>query len=282
MIANLDPPAQAASAAGPRAKIRTFDPSSLPTISPFLVRWFCWYAVRYLGKHFHSLRVSRSSAAEPNPAGPLVIYVNHASWWDPLVGAALARTFFSRRRVYTPIAAEALQRYKMFRQLGFFGVEPDSSRAAIRFLRTATNVLQQPDGLLWVTPQGRFADARERPAGLRPGLGHLATRVQATFLPLAIEYVFWEERTPEILVRFGRPLRSDLRRSASPADWTRRFEAELTLTQDALAAEAISHNPAAFERLLHGRTGIGGPYDWWRRAAAAWRGETFDQAHGRK
>ena len=43
-----------------------------------------------------------------------------------------------------------------------------------------------------------------RPVRLRPGLAHLARRVPgATIVPLALEYPFWDERTPEALCRFG-------------------------------------------------------------------------------
>ena len=60
---------------------------TLPPISSPLLRWFTWYSRRYLRRHFHSLRVSRAGLP-PHIAGrPLVIYSNHASWWDALVWA---------------------------------------------------------------------------------------------------------------------------------------------------------------------------------------------------
>src|SRR5436189_6192376 len=53
-----------------------------PIISPPLHRVFTWYSRRYLRRHFHSLRVSRASALPVKTDQPLVIYSNHASWWD--------------------------------------------------------------------------------------------------------------------------------------------------------------------------------------------------------
>ena len=84
--------------------------------------------------------------------------------------------------------------------------------------------------LLAVTPQGRFADVRERPVHFEAGLGHLAARVQrALFVPFAVEYVFWEERLPEILVRFGEPVEVRREHAAAfePKYWTRLFEEKL-------------------------------------------------------
>ena len=63
--------------------------------------------------------------------------------------------------------------------------------------------------MLWITAEGSFTDARTRPVRLRPGLAHLARRVPgATIVPLALEYPFWDERTPEALCRFGTPMES--------------------------------------------------------------------------
>jgi hypothetical protein len=47
-----------------------------------------------------------------------------------------------------------------------------------------------------------------------------------------------------------------------------------------LAAAALRRDPAAFETLLGGKTGVGGVYDLWRRLKAFFRGERFRSAHG--
>ena len=182
----------------------------LPSISLLLLRWFTWYSRGYLRRHFHSLRVSRAGLPPETSGLPLVLFTNHASWWDPLVGLVLKTHFFADRALFAPIDAAMLTRYGMFRKLGFFGVEQCSRRGAVEFLRMSETILQSSNHLLAVTPQGRFADVRERPIRFKAGLGHLATRVErALFLPMATELVFWEERLPEVLVRFGEPTVAD-------------------------------------------------------------------------
>ena len=72
------------------------------------------------------------------------------------------------------------------------------------FLRTTRAILESRRNLVWLTPQGRFMDVRERPIRLQRGLGALAAqREEVEFLPLAIEYSFWTEPRPEILISFG-------------------------------------------------------------------------------
>lgn len=256
----------------------------LPQISSPLLRWFTWYSRRYMRRHFHSVRVSRSGLP-PASKLPLVIYANHASWWDVLVCLVIKDEFFPERTAFAPIDAAMLERYKIFRQLGFFGVEPRTRRGASQFLRTAQTVLQSPGNLLAVTPQGRFTDVRERPVHFEAGLGHLAARTQrALFVPFVVEYVFWEERLPEILVRFGESIevRREPTAAIEAAQWTQLFEGKLAAAQDALATESQHRDPDDFERILRGGAGQGGIYDWWRRFRANLRGETFNREHGCK
>jgi len=213
----------------------------------------------------------------------LVIYSNHASWWDPLVGLVLKTEYFPDRRAFAPMDAAALERYQMFRRLGFFAVEQGSRRGAVQFLRTCEAVLRDPNHVLALTPQGQFVDARERPARFQAGLGYLAARVHnVAFVPMAAEYVFWEERLPEILVRFGEAVVTDGGQNSTlgAGDWTTLLEQELVRTQDALALESRRRNPDEFQMLLRGRAGQGGVYDWWRACKAWWRGTAFNPEHG--
>ena len=178
--------------------------------------------------------------------------------------------------------ARALERYAFFKRLGVFGVEQETRRGAARFLRVARDILSQPDNALWLTPQARFADVREQPARFKPGIGHLprlGSRI--CFLPVAIEYTFWEERLPEILVRFGEPriTCSDERDGAGTR--TEQFANHLSATQSALAAEATRRDPQDFENLLSGRSGVGGIYDCWRAFKARVAGQEFHSEHGK-
>jgi 1-acyl-sn-glycerol-3-phosphate acyltransferase len=256
----------------------------LPQVSVTLQQVFTAYSRWYVGRHFHSLRVSKSGVPPVVSSLPLVIYVNHASWWDPLTCLMLQTDFFKARRPFAPIDAAALRQYRFFAKLGFFGVEQDSRRGAAEFLRTSTQILEATDTVLWLTPQGRFADVRSRPTRFKPGLGHLPDRVsRAVFIPLALEYCHWEERKPEILARFGEPeiLGQSVGLPPVGDNWTQHFERRLEATQDALAAEAQARNPALFQNVLRSRSGVGFFYDTWRSLRAKLCGEPFSREHSR-
>lgn len=265
--------------------------ADLPTVSPRLFAAFARYARWYLRRHFHAVRLAASVPAVPAvpPDAALVVYLNHPSWWDPLLALTLAATHFPERTHHGPIDAAMLERYGFFRRLGFFGVEPGTVAGARRFLRLADALLARPGTALWITPQGEFTDPRRRPVRLRPGLGRAARRLVdrpggAVLLPLAVEYPFWEERFPEALVAYGEPVDADhlageLGGGASPADWDRALAARLETAQDCLAALAQGRDPGSFHTLVGGRAGVGGVYDLWRAARALVTGERFVREH---
>ena len=180
--------------------------ASIPRRSDVLYRWFTWWVRGYLQKHFHAVRLSLPGRPDVPPDLPLIVALNHPSWWDPIVGAILAG-LFPERDHYAPMDAEALARYSLFDKLGFYGVERGTWRGASDFLRTTEAILSRPRSAVWITVQGRFADPRIRPPRLQPGIGHIARCLsQGTVVTLALEYPFWEERLPEALARFGEPI----------------------------------------------------------------------------
>jgi len=242
-----------------------------PEVSPLLVSVFGRYTERYLSRHFHAVRLSK--AQRPDPAAirgkPLIVYFNHPSWWDPLICLQLAAQCFPERKHYGPIDATSLGKYRFFERLGFFGIEPGTARGARRFLAVSHEILSRPDTALWVAAEGRFTDPRERPVRLRSGIGHLASRVrQAVMLPLALEYPFWEERSPEVLVRFGEEI-STGDADLGAADWTPILESRLESALEALTLESLSRDRSRFDLMLGGGSaGVGGVQDAWHRLKA--------------
>ena len=237
-----------------------------PTVSPLLLSMFGRYSEGYLARSFHAVRLSKSQRPDPVAIRdkPLIVYFNHPSWWDPLVCMQIATRLFPERRHFGPIDAASLQKYRFLGKLGFFSIEPGTARGARRFLEVSQEILAQPDAALWIAAEGRFTDPRDRPVRLRSGIGHLASRVRnAVLLPLALEYPFWEEKSPEALARFGEEITSgDVDLAA--ADWTPILEGCLESVLDALSTEARCRDLARFEALLDGSAGVGGSSFWQR------------------
>jgi 1-acyl-sn-glycerol-3-phosphate acyltransferase len=252
--------------------------------SPALCAFFIRVMRRQMRRHFNGVRID--TAGDPRgfdmrrlEGRPLIVYSNHPSWWDPAFYILLSSQCFPGRAGFGPMDEAALRRYPFMRRIGIFGIEPDTRRGAAQFLRTGREIMDHPDAMLWVTAEGAFTDARVRPVTLRPGVAHLMARSRnAVALPLALEYVPWNERLPEALCRFGDPIEA-----AAEAEgvgvWQARLEGGLRRTMDALARKVVQRQPQGFDLLLAGNAGIGGIYDVWRRARSWLAGRQFQPQH---
>ncbi|WP_217897042.1 lysophospholipid acyltransferase family protein [Granulicella rosea] len=236
----------------------------MPAISRPILAFFRSTARRYFRRQFHAVR-ARNLERFTHPGRPLIVYANHGSWWDPMVSVLLAAERMSERRHYAPMDADALKRYVILRSIGIFPVEMHTARGAAQFLRTGKAILES-GGVLWVTPQGRFADPRQRPLDFKPGLAALAAKVEGgcTLLPLAIEYPFWDERLPETLLHFGEPVHV----APGEQDIQLKLESALLVAMDELKTVAIARDPRAFTTLRQGSAGAGGFYALGKRLAA--------------
>jgi 1-acyl-sn-glycerol-3-phosphate acyltransferase len=234
---------------------------AVPTISNVTLRFFRRIVRGYFRRHFRAVSVQRVEALA-SVCGPLIVYMNHASWWDPMVGVLLAEKLLPGRKHFAPMDGAALARYPILRKVGVFPVEMSSARGAAQFLRTSEAILAA-GGVLWITPQGRFADVREELV-FKPGLGALAARVpEVTLVPMAIEYVFWDERLPETLLRFGAPLSVAVGTGTEIA--TEQLEAALAVAMSELKVAAMARDAGGFTPLLTGARGTGGWYGLARR-----------------
>ena len=100
-----------------------------------------------------------------------------------------------------------------------------------------------------------------------------------TCVPVAIEYVYWEERLPEILVNVGEPLEIADGGMEDGRTWTNLLSYAMAATLDELAMLAMERDPDAFETILSGSSGVGGVYGIWKRITCAITGRPYPHDH---
>ena len=241
---------------------------------------FRLYLKWYLPWHFHALRLAHLDRF-PAKASPLIVCINHASWWDPLVILALTRYLAPERTAYAPMEAEALKHYGFFRKIGAFPVDNTSSRAGAQFLRQAVRISERPEALLWMTPEGKFTDVRERPVRWKYGTAALTRSLgSCTVVPLALEYTFWDERLPEVLCSVGEPLHFSADDRASSDERNAELEHAMTLTQDELAVRAQERDARLFSTVFSGRAGVSAVFNAWQRVKSAVNRKPYLAEHG--
>ncbi|GGK22665.1 lysophospholipid acyltransferase family protein [Salinarimonas ramus] len=275
--------------ADPRAKAARLaarlPASERPTAlrDPRRLKFFTLYFRRYFVKHMNALRLAPWGAPRVPDGVPVVLYTNHPAWWDAATYMIAADKFFPQRQSYAPIDAEMLEAYGFMKRIGAYGIDLESPKGAAHFLAASADILSRDDAVIFLAAQGRFMDVRTRPVGLRAGVARLPEIApHALFVPMAMEYQFWEQRGAEAFVAFGDgETGADLLALDREARRTH-LEERLTGVLDRLSSDVMSRDPARFETVLSGEAGVGGIYGLWKRALAAMKGERYEAAHGRR
>ncbi|MBM3963529.1 MAG: hypothetical protein FJ308_00450 [Planctomycetes bacterium] len=96
-------------------------------------------------------------------------------------------------------------------------------------------------------------------------------------MPLAIEYPFWEEPRPMVLVRFGEPVTFD--GGNNKKHCSAKLEEAMRANQKDLAQCVIHRRIEAFEYLIPPRAARTSWYDTMRSWSAWFQGRPFDPRH---
>ena len=256
----------------------------VPKVAGWFQDGFHRFLRRFLRRQFHAIAIDQNGldvVRNLDPDLPLLVYGNHPSWWDPLVAHFLNRNLLQNRQFYAPIDATALEQYKVFAKLGFYGVEMNSKSGAANFLKTSLAILESPGTAIWMTPEGQFTDVRRHDVPLMPGLSHLCSKLdRGVAMPLVLEYVFWDERLPACLALIGEPLVLTSESQVSKQELDQELTLRMRNAQTKLAELAIQRSSAPFENLLAGKRGAGVFYDSLRRLKSWATGSSFRASHG--
>ena len=114
----------------------------------------------------------------------------------------------------------------------------------------------------------------------KPGMAALAVRIPGcAVVPMAIEYVFWDERTPETLLLLGEPVHVVAGETAEVLE--ERLKSALETAMAEMQIRAMSRDARGFERvLLRGRVGVGGFYGIGQRMKAWLTRTPYQPEHG--
>jgi 1-acyl-sn-glycerol-3-phosphate acyltransferase len=242
-------------------------------------RGFGRYVARLFKKRFHAVRIAPGGMellrGLDGVDTPVMVLLNHSSWWDPLLCVLLGSKLVSSRSGFGPMDAKMLKKFGLFKKLGLFGVDPDEPRALKPMVAYCIERFERDaKATLWATPQGAFADVRD-PIVLRPGMAAVAARASAKGIAVrvvcvSVEYAFWLEQKAEVFVRVVEVTPrvdegADVGR-ATTARWHRALTEAMNANAAELARLVRGRDSGAFEVLVGGGgSGTNPVYDLWRR-----------------
>jgi 1-acyl-sn-glycerol-3-phosphate acyltransferase len=250
---------------------------------PWLKEGFMQYYVpRYLKRHFHTLYLyGDAPRIALNDSTPLIVCLNHSSWWDLFVPAFVEHCLF-HHDVYAVMDAEQLQRYAIFSKMGVLGVDRTSLQGIKAFLDTVEHLFKNQPRALWLTPQGEMVSNYQRPVRFQPGLAHIAMRLKRFhLLHMAVHYEFWTERLPEAFIHFSEPTFVDTSDATwNPQTFLRQQETRLQGLLDSLLIAVQQRDATCFQPLLQGASGTAPLYDAFRAFSARRQRRPFFREHG--
>ncbi len=151
------------------------------------------------------------------------------------------------------------------KKLGFYPTQMNSHAGAANFLRNSNAILDQKNSVIWLTPEGRFCDIRDQSADLMPGLPHLvANRDKLAVVSLAIEYVFWNEQKPYMLMRLSEPIFTQELPTRNKVEVNAILTKNLRDNQAALAKLAIARSISPFQLIKNSSKRPSHMYDFAR------------------
>lgn len=202
--------------------------------------WFSGHARSRIRNTFGEVRVRGLDAARASAAEvPLLILSNHTSWWDPLVALHIS-THMLGTVGHALMDAKNLRRVPFFGLVGAFGVDLDQPADGAAAIRYAARLLEEPQHMVWVFPQGAERPIHERPLGFRAGTGEIArVAKKAKVLPVGFYYQFGGVEKPTLWISFGEVLGAGRDTAKNREAQEAAVTAELDRIDKALAGEGL-------------------------------------------
>lgn len=158
-----------------------------PKNNPFIFWSMHLYVKWMVGRHFREVKFDRI-AIDKNKS--VLLIANHYSFWDGML-LYMVNTRLFKKRMYIMVLEETMHQHWSFRYGGIFSVKK-GSRDAINSLDYATQLLDDPQNLVLIYPQGRlysnFVTRVDFEKGVMRVIDKAAEKYQLVFAAAFIQY----------------------------------------------------------------------------------------------
>ena len=113
--------------------------------------FFSRYISRSVKRHYHKIDFD---LVETDPQKAILLIANHYSWWDGFLLFYLNKLLF-KKKFHIMILEETIIKHGFLKYVGSFSVSK-TSRSMLETLKYAGNLLDDPENLLVIFPQGKL------------------------------------------------------------------------------------------------------------------------------
>ena len=164
-----------------------------PRQNKIIFQFFSWYINRIIKSDFEDLKFNHT---EFDKDKSILLLANHCSWWDGFLMFQINRFYF-RKKFHVMITEENYKKVWFLKYLGSFSVKKNS-RSAIETLEYAGKLLNDPDNLVLIFPQGKLYSGHVDEIQFQKGLINLinssSRKFQYIFAASFVDY--FEHRKP--------------------------------------------------------------------------------------
>jgi 1-acyl-sn-glycerol-3-phosphate acyltransferase len=122
-----------------------------PKQNKLISGFFSWYVDKIIKKDFKEYCYN---SVEINKNKAVLVLCNHFSWWDGFLIFQLNRLFI-KKKFYVMISEENYKKVGFLKYMGAFSISKNS-KDVITSLKFAAELLNNPQNLLLIFPQGRL------------------------------------------------------------------------------------------------------------------------------
>lgn len=117
-----------------------------------LIRWFFGHYInRSLKRNFHQINFNHIPV---DHSRAILLLANHYSWWDGFIFYHLNQLLF-KKQPHVMVLETTVKQWPFMRHLGAFSINP-RSKSMSKSLNYAAGLLDDPDNLLLIFPQGKL------------------------------------------------------------------------------------------------------------------------------
>ncbi|MBC7744493.1 MAG: lysophospholipid acyltransferase family protein [Flavobacterium sp.] len=166
-----------------------------PRYNKVIYKIFEWYIARIIGTDFKNF-VFDKVVFDPNRS--ILILCNHFSWWDGFFILNINRLYF-KKNFHVMITEENYRKVWFLKYLGCFSVKKNS-RSMIESLNYSGELLNNPDNLVLIFPQGKLHSNHLENITFEKGLMNLinSSNKKFQYIFAVILSDFFQNRKPSI------------------------------------------------------------------------------------
>ncbi len=135
--------------------------------------WFAKYMRYRMRKAFNRIV---GTPFEPKAGHSVLLLCNHFRWWDGFFGNYLAY-WHLKRKLYIMMQHDHLEKRMLFNLFGGFSIEK-GTREMLRSLHYAADLLNTPENLVVVFPQGELISNHATNVGIEKGIERLIKHIK--------------------------------------------------------------------------------------------------------